>query len=244
MSVLREESDGSEKEVRCVHRGIVDLSFEISDLLIAFAYEICLLLWCRGHQEVHDHSRFSQNAGRSWKGMIHCPRVLEFVNALMRIECVILMICVTSWHMQLTNMFELNQLASRRLLAPPAARTTDLPLCKRFVTRDYNVKRVTQFLTFPCGSGYSLVMAADWLIACLFAVCQSPGMDCLPGEEVRCEMGRHEGCDCEYIRSCFPRASQCTFFNATHVRTCGFWSLLQQVLIHYHYYKITFMQAL
>lgn len=57
---------------------------------------------------------------------------------------------------------------------------------------------------------------------CFGAVCQSPGMDCLPGEEVRCEFGRHEGCDCEYIRSCFPRASQCTFFNATHITTCGF----------------------
>ncbi|XP_073388333.1 uncharacterized protein [Physcomitrium patens] len=53
-------------------------------------------------------------------------------------------------------------------------------------------------------------------------LCQSPGMGCLAGEEVRCEMGRHEGCDCEYIRACFPRAAECTFFNATHITSCGF----------------------
>ncbi|KAG0568567.1 hypothetical protein KC19_6G029500 [Ceratodon purpureus] len=53
-------------------------------------------------------------------------------------------------------------------------------------------------------------------------LCQSPGMECLPGEEVRCEMGRHEGCDCGYIRACFPQASECTFFNVTHIASCGF----------------------
>jgi len=53
-------------------------------------------------------------------------------------------------------------------------------------------------------------------------LCQSPGMECLPGEEVRCDFGRHEGCDCAYIKACFPRASECTKFNATHVTTCGF----------------------
>ncbi|KAG0587970.1 hypothetical protein KC19_2G205900 [Ceratodon purpureus] len=53
-------------------------------------------------------------------------------------------------------------------------------------------------------------------------LCQAPGMDCLPGEEVRCEIGRHAGCDCEYIRVCFPRAAECSHYNATHVTTCGF----------------------
>lgn len=53
-------------------------------------------------------------------------------------------------------------------------------------------------------------------------LCQSPAMDCLPGEEVRCESGRHEGCDCEHIRACFSRASKCSFFNVTHTTSCGF----------------------
>jgi hypothetical protein len=95
---------------------------------------------------------------------------------------------------ELTSMFEINQ-AARRLLTPPAA-IARTRVQETIVRQETTVRRPS--------------------------LCQSPGMDCLPGEEVRCEFGRHEGCDCEYIRSCFPRASQCTFFNATHITTCGF----------------------
>jgi hypothetical protein len=86
---------------------------------------------------------------------------------------------------QLSQMLDLNQLAARRLLTPPAS-----------------VRRTDQ-VTTPL-------------------LCQAPGMDCLPGEEVRCEIGRHAGCDCVYIRACFPRAAECSHFNATHVTSCGF----------------------
>uniref|UniRef100_A0A7I4AMY2 Uncharacterized protein n=1 Tax=Physcomitrium patens TaxID=3218 RepID=A0A7I4AMY2_PHYPA len=83
--------------------------------------------------------------------------------------------------MQLTSMLELNNLASRRLLAPPSVHRTDIQL-----------------------------------------LCQAPGKECLPGEQVRCEIGTHLGCDCEYIKACFPRASECSKTNATHVVSCGF----------------------
>lgn len=59
-------------------------------------------------------------------------------------------------------------------------------------------------------------------IICVATMCQTSGMDYLHGEEVECEVGNYAGCDCEYIRFCFPHTSQCIFFNFTHFIMYGF----------------------
>ena len=89
-----------------------------------------------------------------------------------------------------------------------------LQLNQALVTNTQSIATNTQarkLLAPPAGAGVEVPL-----------LCQAPGMECLPGEEVRCEMGPHEGCDCGYIRACFPRAKECTFFNVTHISSCGF----------------------
>jgi hypothetical protein len=65
----------------------------------------------------------------------------------------------------------------------------------------------------------------DWLglLIVLWSVCQSPEPKCKDGFKVKCEIGDHIGCDCNYIHMCYENVSRCVRTNITHTDSCGFW---------------------
>jgi len=53
-------------------------------------------------------------------------------------------------------------------------------------------------------------------------LCQSPEPKCKDGFKVKCEIGDHIGCDCNYIHICYANVSRCVRTNITHTDSCGF----------------------
>jgi len=78
-------------------------------------------------------------------------------------------------------------------------------------THDDTIHQVARRLLTPAKPGSQIP-----------ALCQTPEPECEEGVSVTCMHPSLIGCDCNFIKLCYPNASRCSRFNSTHTVPCGF----------------------